>query len=223
MISSREIISKKFYYNNLFRDYIFNFKNLSGSYEYDYRDMDHYRKRILDIKKGYSGKSRIKIDNIIKVFNAVSKQVKSKLILVGDGPDICKIRNMVSELNLEGKVIFMGIQENIIPLLNISDLYMLPSKSEGFGLSALEALSCEVPVIGTNIGGLKEVVEHGKSGFVFNPGDINSMIEAAIKILSCKDTRMEMGHEARRRAKFFDSRLIMPKYLKYYEKVLNTA
>ncbi len=164
-----------------------------------------------------------RIDNIIKVFNEVSKQVKGKLVLVGDGPDMCKIRNMVSDLNLKGKVIFMGIQENIIPLLNISDLYMLPSKSEGFGLSALEALSCEVPVIGTSIGGLKEVVEHGKSGFIFDPEDINSMVEAAVRILSCKDTRTEMGHEARKRAKFFDSRLIVPKYLKYYEKFLNKA
>ena len=163
-----------------------------------------------------------RIDNIIRVFYSVSREVKSKLILIGDGPDICKIRDMVSELGLEDKVKFLGIQENIIPLLNISDLYMLPSKSEGFGLSALEALSCEVPVIGTNIGGLKEVVQHGKSGFIFDPEDIDSMIEAAVKILSSDDARIQMGGEARKRAKLFDGRVIVPQYLKYYEKVLNT-
>ena len=163
-----------------------------------------------------------RIESIVKVFCSVSKRVKSKLLLVGDGPDICKIRSMVNKLNLQNKVLFLGIQENIIPLLSISDVYMLPSKSEGFGLSALEALSCEVPVIGTNVGGLKEVIENGKSGFIFNPEDIDSMSEAAIKILCNTDTRVKMGIEARKRAKFFDSKLIVPRYLKYYEKILNS-
>ena len=162
------------------------------------------------------------INNIIKVFCLVSREVKSKLILVGDGPDMCNIRGMTSKLNLKDKVIFMGIQDNIIPLLNICDLYMLPSKSEGFGLSALEALSCGVPVIGTSIGGLKEVVEHGKSGFIFDPGDIDSMAESAVKILSSDVKRTGMADEARKRAELFDGSLIVPKYLKYYEKVLNS-
>jgi glycosyltransferase involved in cell wall biosynthesis len=128
---------------------------------------------------------------------------------------------MVNKLNLQNKVLFLGIQENIIPLLSISDVYMLPSKSEGFGLSALEALSCEVPVIGTNTGGLKEVIENGKSGFIFNPEDIDSMSEAVIRILGSKETRLKMGIEARKRAKLFDSKLIVPQYLKYYKKILN--
>ncbi|HEY4696061.1 MAG TPA: N-acetyl-alpha-D-glucosaminyl L-malate synthase BshA [Candidatus Hydromicrobium sp.] len=162
-----------------------------------------------------------RIENIVKVFYLVSKEVKSKLLLVGDGPDICRIRSLVCKLNLEDKVLFLGIQENIIPLLNTSDVYMLPSKSEGFGLSALEALSCGVPVIGTNVGGLKEVVEHGRSGFIFDPGDIDSMSEAVIKILGSKEIRLKMGIESRKRAKLFDSKLIVPQYLKYYKKILN--
>jgi N-acetyl-alpha-D-glucosaminyl L-malate synthase BshA len=162
-----------------------------------------------------------KIENIVKVFQKVSKEVKSKLLLVGDGPDICKIRNLVSKFDLSSSVFFLGVQENIIPLLNISDVYMLPSKSEGFGLSALEALSCEVPVIGTNVGGLKEVIENGKSGYLFDPGDIDSMSEAVVKILKSKEIRSEMGLEARERAKFFDSKSIVPRYLEYYKKILN--
>jgi N-acetyl-alpha-D-glucosaminyl L-malate synthase BshA len=162
-----------------------------------------------------------RIESIVKVFYAVSKEVKSKLLLVGDGPDICRIRSMVNKLDLESKVFFLGIQENIIPLLSISDVYMLPSKSEGFGLSALEALSCEVPAVGTNVGGLKEVIEHGKSGFIFDPGDIDSMIEAVIKVLESREIRLKMGIEARKRAKLFDSKLIIPQYLKYYKKILN--
>jgi N-acetyl-alpha-D-glucosaminyl L-malate synthase BshA len=160
------------------------------------------------------------IDNIIKVFSLVSREVKSKLLLVGDGPDSYHIRNMVDRLKLEDKVIFLGIQENIIPLLNISDLYMLPSKSEGFGLSALEALSCEVPVIGTSVGGLKEIVEHGRSGFVFDPEDIDSMTKAAVKILSSDDIRLKMGREARKRSKLFDVNTIVPQYIDYYNTVL---
>ncbi len=162
-----------------------------------------------------------RIENIIKVFCKVSREVKSKLLLVGDGPDLCRIRNMVGKLNLENKVLFLGIQENIIPLLSISDIYMLPSKSEGFGLSALEALSCGVPVIGTDVGGLKEVIEHGKSGFIFNPADIISMSEAAINILQNKEVKLKMGMEARKRAKFFDSKIIVPQYMEYYRKILS--
>jgi len=162
-----------------------------------------------------------KIDNIVRVFCRVSEEVKSKLILVGDGPELCRIRNMVKEINLEDKVFFVGVQQDIISILSISDLYMLPSESEGFGLSALEALSCEVPVIGTNIGGLKEVIEEGKSGYTFDPDDIDSMSEAAIKILKNKEVRMEMGTEARKRAKLFDSSVIVPQYLDYYERILN--
>ncbi len=161
-----------------------------------------------------------RIGSIIKVFCNISEKVKSKLLLVGDGPEMFKIRNMVSKLGLDDKVIFMGRQNDIIPLLNISDLYMLPSKSESFGLSALEAMSCEVPIIGTSIGGLKEVVEDGISGYICDPGDIKAMSKAAIAILANKNNRVKMGLAARARAKKFDSKNIIDKYIDYYKKVL---
>jgi N-acetyl-alpha-D-glucosaminyl L-malate synthase BshA len=161
-----------------------------------------------------------RISSIIKVFCNISKKVKSKLLLVGDGPEMCKIRNMVSKLDLDNKVIFTGRQNDIIPLLNISDLYMLPSKSESFGLSALEAMSCGVPVIGTSIGGLKEVVEHGISGYICDPGDIKAMSKAAVAILANKKNRIKMGLAARARAKKFDSKNIIEKYVDYYKEVL---
>ena len=161
------------------------------------------------------------IDNIIKIFFKISKEVKSKLLLVGDGPQIYKCRDLVEKLQLQGKVFFLGRQENIISLLNISDLYMLPSKSESFGLSALEALSCEVPVIGTNIGGLKEVVVNGICGYLHNPDDIDVMSSSAIEILGNKNLRSKMGFEARKRAKLFDAKTIVPKYIEYYIEVLN--
>lgn len=161
-----------------------------------------------------------RIGSIIKVFCNVSRKIKSKLLLVGDGPEMCKIRNMVSRLDLDDKVLFMGRQDNVIPLLNISDLYMLPSKSESFGLSALEAMSCEVPVIGTSLGGLKEVVVDGISGYICDPDDIEKMSKTAISILASKKRRTEMGKAARERAKAFDSSRIIDKYLEYYNKIL---
>lgn len=163
------------------------------------------------------------IESIVSVFHNISREVSCKLLLVGDGPEICRIRSIVDKLGLEGKVIFLGRQDDIIPLLGLSDLYMLPSRSESFGLSALEAMSCRVPVIGTNIGGLGEIVEHGKNGFLFDPCDINSMSNAAIKILSDDSYRLELGDEARKRAMQFDSSRIIPAYLDYYKKVLETA
>ncbi len=162
-----------------------------------------------------------KIQNIIKVFCRISRQVKSKLILIGDGPELSRCRVLVEKLKLEGKVFFLGWHDNIIPFLGVSDLYMLPSKSESFGLSALEALSCEVPVIGTNVGGLPEVVEDGVCGFLFNPDAIEKMSEAAIKILEDEEIRYKMGKAARKRAKLFDSKIIIPQYIKYYKDILN--
>ena len=160
------------------------------------------------------------IGSIIKVFCNINRKIKSKLLLVGDGPEMCKIRNMVSRLGLDNKVIFMGRQDDIIPLLNISDLYMLPSKSESFGLSALEAMSCEVPVIGTSNGGLREVVEHGISGYICDPDDIKAMSRAAVGVLTNKKNRAKMGLAARERAKKFDSKNIIDRYVDYYKEVL---
>ena len=128
---------------------------------------------------------------------------------------------MVNKLDLKDKVVFLGRQEDVIPLLNISDLYMLPSRSESFGLSALEAMSCGVPVIGTSEGGLKEVVEDGVSGYICDPNDIDRMSKAAISILTGKKKSADMGNAARKRAMDFDSSLVIGKYINYYKKILN--
>jgi len=163
-----------------------------------------------------------KIGNILKVFCNISKKVQCKLILAGDGPEMSKIRNMVDRLDLNNRVEFIGRQEDVIPLLNISDLYMLPSKSESFGLSALEAMSCSVPVIGTSEGGLSEVVEDGISGYICDPYDIKKMSKVAISILTNKDKRSRMGNAARKRAEDFDSKKIIGKYIDYYKKIIDS-
>ncbi len=163
-----------------------------------------------------------RVESVIEVFRLISKEIKSKLLLIGDGPDISKCRKMVDRLGLEDKVVFLGRQEDIITLLNMSNLYMIPSNSESFGLSALEALSCGVPVIGTSMGGLREVVEHGVSGYIIDPDDIQLMGETAIRILADQAVWEKISTAARKRAELFDVDLIVPKYLKYYNNIIST-
>jgi L-malate glycosyltransferase len=162
-----------------------------------------------------------RIQNIIKAFCAITRHVNAKLVLVGDGPDVSWCKLMAEKLKISEKICFMGLQEDIIPVLNISDLYMLPSKSESFGLSALEALSCSVPVVGTKNGGLPEVVPDGSCGFLIDPDNIDEITEAAVKILSDKKLKSQMSIAARSRALLFDSKIIIPQYLNYYNEVLN--
>ncbi|MCG2790059.1 MAG: N-acetyl-alpha-D-glucosaminyl L-malate synthase BshA [Actinomycetia bacterium] len=204
---------------------------------YNFVNTERYRKECLDrenvdflkhIKKGDKVISHIsnfrpvkRIQNIIKAFCKISREVQSKLLLVGEGPEAARCKIMVEKLKLEDKVVFLGRYDNIIPVLSASDLYMLPSKSESFGLSALEALSCSVPVIGTNTGGLPEVVIDGKCGYLCDPDDIKSLANRALKILSSEELAKKMGQEARKRAKLFDSSIIVPQYMNYYNEVLN--
>jgi len=204
---------------------------------YNFVDTARYKRESTDrenldflkhIKKGDKVISHIsnfrpvkKIQNIIKAFCRISREVQSKLLLVGEGPEAARCKIMVEKLKLEDKVFFLGRYDNIIPVLSASDLYMLPSKSESFGLSALEALSCSVPVIGTNTGGLPEVVIDGQCGYLCDPNDIKSLANRALKILCSEELSKKMGREARKRAKLFDSSIIVPQYINYYNEVLN--
>ncbi len=164
-----------------------------------------------------------KIQNIIKAFCKITREINAKLLLVGDGPDVSWCKIITDKLGLNDRVYFMGLMEDIVPVLNISDLYMLPSRSESFGLSALEALSCSVPVIGTKNGGLPEVVEDGSCGILVDPDNVDAISDAALKLLSDKKTRAKMSINARERALLFDSNVIVPEYLDYYNEVLNNG
>ena len=115
----------------------------------------------------------------------------------------------------------MGLMEDIVPVLSISDIYMLPSKSESFGLSALEALSCSVPVVGTKNGGLPEVVQDGLCGYLIDPDDVSAIADAALRILSSSALLSNMSSNSRKRALLFDSNKIIPQYIAYYNEVLN--
>jgi len=161
------------------------------------------------------------VHNIIKAFCRISQSVQAKLLLVGDGPDLSWCKLIAEKLEISDRIFFMGLQEDIKPVLYASDLYLLPSKSESFGLSALEALSCSVPVVGTKFGGLGEVVVDGSCGFLVDPDNVDEIADASMKILCSRQTREKMSGEARMRAALFDSKIIVPQYLRYYNEVLN--
>lgn len=163
-----------------------------------------------------------RIGDVMKIFFHIRKHVRCMLILAGDGPD----RNMAEEMARRSEyrkdIIFLGHIPHPKELLCIADLFLLPSETESFGLSALEALSMSVPVISSNQGGLPEVNVHNQTGFLFKPGEVELMAESALYILSNKAVLDKFRTNARKQAMKFDKSKIIPKYLELYNQVLNT-
>jgi N-acetyl-alpha-D-glucosaminyl L-malate synthase BshA len=163
-----------------------------------------------------------RVSDTIKILKEIIKKHSAKLLLVGDGPDRTECENLVRELNLNEHVRFLGKQTSIVELLSIADLFLLPSQSESFGLSALEAMSCGVPVIGSNIGGIPEVVAHGETGYVAELGDVERMAKYAISLFDNPKKLKIFSENARKVAiEKFDSNIIVPQYIKLYERLLN--
>lgn len=161
-----------------------------------------------------------RIQDVLKAFKIINESIPSKLVLVGDGPERAKMERLARQLDISEHVNFLGNLKSTKEVLNISDLFMLPSSSESFGLAALEALACGVPVIATNKGGIPEVVEHGKCGFLSNVGDYSEMSKNALSILSNEKTFADFKLNARQTAKKFDIQEILPIYEKIYKKSL---
>jgi N-acetyl-alpha-D-glucosaminyl L-malate synthase BshA len=141
-----------------------------------------------------------RIEDVISVFARVRKSTSAKLLLVGDGPDLPKAEWLAQTQGISEDVLFMGKQSDMAPLLSIADILLLPSENESFGLVALEAMACEVPVIATRVGGIPEVVEHEEDGFLFNLGDVAGMAEACLRLIRSPGLRDEMGKNARKHA-----------------------
>jgi N-acetyl-alpha-D-glucosaminyl L-malate synthase BshA len=164
-----------------------------------------------------------RIEDIIQVFAKVQRQVPSKLLLVGDGPERTAIEVLCRELGVQADVRFLGKLDAIEEALSLADLFLLTSEKESFGLSALEAMACEVPVISSNAGGITEVNIHGETGFVSDIGDVDDMAKNAIAILSDPVLHSNMKKNALERAKLFDIKKILPLYEKYYEKIVGQS
>ncbi|MCB9080795.1 MAG: N-acetyl-alpha-D-glucosaminyl L-malate synthase BshA [Lewinellaceae bacterium] len=164
-----------------------------------------------------------RVEDAVKVFHQVRQKLPSKLLLIGDGPERRNIESLCRELHLCDDIRFLGKQDAIEELMAVADVFLLPSEKESFGLAALEAMACEVPVISTNAGGLPEVNIHGETGFMSNVGDVDDMAKNAIYILSNDEVLNQFRANALEQARRFDISNILPHYESYYETIIKTA
>jgi N-acetyl-alpha-D-glucosaminyl L-malate synthase BshA len=164
-----------------------------------------------------------RIEDVVQTFARIRKAMPAKLLLVGDGPERNRIESLCRELGLWGDVRFLGKLKTVEKVLAVSDLFLLTSESESFGLSALEAMASKVPVISTNTGGLPEVNINGITGYTSNVGDVDDMAANALKILTDPITHAQFRENAYKKALEFDIHNILPKYEAIYAKVLDKA
>jgi len=164
-----------------------------------------------------------RILDVIKIFNIVQKKIPSKLILVGDGPDREKADLLAKEYGIEGKILFMGKSDEILKILCLTDLFLLPSETESFGLAALEAMASKTPVISTNTGGLPEVNVQGVTGFLSDVGDVDDMAKNAIYILEDEERLLKFKNNAFKAAHQFSIEKILPKYEEMYKRVIKNG
>jgi N-acetyl-alpha-D-glucosaminyl L-malate synthase BshA len=158
--------------------------------------------------------------DVVRVFAGVRKEMKATLVMVGDGPDRDPAQREAVRLGVQGNVRFAGRVDDVADLLRGGDLFLLPSETESFGLAALEAMACGVPVIASRVGGLPEVVTEGESGFLADVGDVATMTDRAIEVLRDPERLEEMRRHAVRRADDFSADRIVPQYERLYENVL---
>ncbi len=164
-----------------------------------------------------------RIPDIIKIFYKIQQKISAKLMMVGDGPEKSRAVQLCKELGIEDKVIFFGNSNEIDQILSYSDLFLLPSETESFGLAALEAMAWSVPVISSNSGGLSEVNFDGVSGYLSNVGDVDSMAENALKILSDDTILAQFRKNALGVAQQFDIKNILPLYEALYHKAIKNS
>ena len=163
-----------------------------------------------------------RIQDVIRTFYFVQQQIKSKLILVGDGPELQTAFELVTKLNLKEKVLFLGRQKNISDLLSISDIKLLMSEQESFGLVLLEAMACEVATIGTNVGGIPEVIVHGETGFLVELGDTEAAADYALALLKDEQLLTRISQNGFKRAQsLFSSEEIVNQYITLYNGLIS--
>jgi N-acetyl-alpha-D-glucosaminyl L-malate synthase BshA len=161
-----------------------------------------------------------RVDAVMHVFDRIRRQVPSRLLLVGDGPELAIANRLTQELGLSGLVHALGAQQDVIPLLSIADVFLLPSAQESFGLAALEAMACEVPVVASNVGGLPEVIEHTVTGFLHPPDDLDGMAASAMSVLTDPRLHRDIARAACRRVrKLFCDERVVPMYESLYRTV----
>ncbi|MCC5945619.1 MAG: N-acetyl-alpha-D-glucosaminyl L-malate synthase BshA [Bernardetiaceae bacterium] len=160
-----------------------------------------------------------RVDDVVKVFAQIRKAMPAKLLLIGDGPERRSIERLCQETQICQDVRFLGETDAIEEVLSVADLFVMPSEKESFGLAALEAMACEVPVVASNVGGLPELIEQGLSGFMSHVGDVDDMAKNAIHILQ-EQNLVKFKKQALERAKNFEISKIVPLYEQAYEEAI---
>ena len=196
-------------------------------------DIEKYKHSFTDCQRGMMAPDEEKIIthisnlrpvkrilDVIKIFYNIQKEIPAKLMVIGDGPDKDDAENLCEELGILEKVVFFGRSNEIDKILCFSDLFLLPSETESFGLAALEAMASGVPVISSNTGGIPEVNVNGVTGFLSDVGDVEDMSKNAIHILSNEARLKQFKKNAKERSYKFDIHNIVPKYEKLYEETL---
>ncbi len=186
---------------------------------------DHFKKAIAPFGEKLivhtSNFRKVKrVQDVVYVFDQVRKKIPSKLLLIGDGPERSSIEQLSRDLGCCDLTRFLGKQEAIEEILSVCDLFIMPSESESFGLAALEAMACQVPVISSNSGGMPELNIHGITGYMSKVGDVDDMAKNAISLLSDENKLLQFKQQALKQAARFDIHEIMPMYEKYYELVV---
>jgi len=165
-----------------------------------------------------------RITDVVEIFARVREKMPSKLVMMGDGPDRGAAEYIARKHKVHKDVLFLGKQDSVQEKLGLADLFLLPSDLESFGLAALEAMACEVPVVATRVGGLPEVVTDGVDGYLVSPRDVEAAAECALDILTFPDRGRAMGRRARVNArKRYCSNDVIPQYEAYYDRILNST
>ncbi len=204
---------------------IYNFVDLE---RFSAKNIEHFKKAIAPdnefiISHTSNFRKLKRVDNVVNIFAKINAQIPSKLLLVGDGPDRQKTEQQCRDLGIWHDVRFLGKQDAIEEILSVSDLFLMPSETESFGLSALEAMACRVPVISSDAGGLPEVNIHNVTGYCCHMHDIDCMAQLAIDLLSDKEKLEQFKENAYQNALKFDIKKILPDYITLYERVIKES
>ena len=201
---------------------------------YNFIDLDIYKPQPTDVFRQHIAPNGEKVlvhtsnfrpvkrvPDTIRILEKVKKEIPAKLVLVGDGPDRSECERLARELDIHKDVIFLGKQDALAEILNAADIFLMPSQSESFGLSALEAMACGKPVISSSVGGLPELVIHNETGYIAEIGDVERMSKSAVDLLTNeKKYNIFAKNSLDRAVNHFDKALVLPKYIEYYEKIL---
>jgi N-acetyl-alpha-D-glucosaminyl L-malate synthase BshA len=199
--------------------------NFVDTQRFQHSDKEHFKKMLAPngerILAHVSNFRKVKrVEDVIRIFEHVRAQMPSKLLMIGDGPERPNTEELCRTLNVCHDVRFLGKQEQVDEILSITDLFLLPSQYESFGLAALEAMACGVPVISTNTGGLPEINVHGVTGYLSDVGNVSEMARHAIDILSTDDKLATFKANALKHARSFERDQIVPLYENLYNQVI---